>query len=152
MKNLLVALDGSSTSEKAAEYAMQIAKGFGCKAYLVCIVEHSAYLTAANAIARNITTNSAVQAYQEYQEQLRYAQDSILDPMAEKFRAAGIEVQTILGAGNPAQGIIEAATENEVDLIVIGSRGLSITQRLMIGSVSNAVMNKAKCNVCLIKD
>jgi len=53
--------------------------------------------------------------------------------------------------GHVAETILQTAAEEQCDLIVLGSRGLSGFKRLMLGSISNAVAAKAQCPVLVIK-
>jgi nucleotide-binding universal stress UspA family protein len=57
----------------------------------------------------------------------------------------------LLKWGNVAETILQTAAEEQCDLIVLGSRGLSGFKRLMLGSISNAVAAKAQCPVLVIK-
>ena len=53
--------------------------------------------------------------------------------------------------GSPAQKIVEFADKNGIDLIVMGNRGLGAFSRTLLGSVSNKVINTAKCDVYVVK-
>jgi nucleotide-binding universal stress UspA family protein len=53
--------------------------------------------------------------------------------------------------GSPGQVIVETAEEWGADLIVMGSRGLGVWNRLLLGSVSNAVTHHAKCSVEIVR-
>jgi len=64
---------------------------------------------------------------------------------------AGVPHVAILKWGNVTETILQTATEEQCDLIVLGSRGLSGFKRLMLGSISNAVTAKAQCPVLVIK-
>jgi nucleotide-binding universal stress UspA family protein len=64
---------------------------------------------------------------------------------------AGVPYVALLKWGNVAETILQTADEEQCDLIVLGSRGLSGFKRLMLGSISNAVAAKAQCSVLVIK-
>src|SRR5947208_14371583 len=64
---------------------------------------------------------------------------------------AGVPHVAILKWGNVAETILQTATEEQCDLVVLGSRGLSGFKRLMLGSISNAVAAKAQCPVLVIR-
>jgi nucleotide-binding universal stress UspA family protein len=53
--------------------------------------------------------------------------------------------------GDYAQVIINTISENNYDLIVMGSRGLSVFKKLLLGSVSFKVMHHAKCSVIVVR-
>ena len=64
----------------------------------------------------------------------------------------GLAVETITAKGGAvADEILKAADSNKVDLIVIGSRGLSGFKELVLGSVSSAVVHRAKVPVLTVK-
>lgn len=60
-------------------------------------------------------------------------------------------MQTLLKLGDYAQVIIDTADQNNYDLIVMGSRGLSVFKELLLGSVSFKVMHHAKCPVMVVR-
>jgi nucleotide-binding universal stress UspA family protein len=65
----------------------------------------------------------------------------------ENLRSLGISARVIVADGDPAGEIIRTATADQSDLIVIGSRGLGGTARLLMGSVSSRVAQHAPCDV-----
>ena len=69
---------------------------------------------------------------------------------AEKVRSR-LDVSTKLDMGHPAEKIIQTAENGNFDLIVMGSRGLSGVKKLMFGSVSARVADKATCPVVIVK-
>ncbi|HSE19324.1 MAG TPA: universal stress protein [Pyrinomonadaceae bacterium] len=66
--------------------------------------------------------------------------------LANKMRITGEVIQ-----GSPKQVIVEEAERWGADLIVMGSRGLGAWNRLLLGSVSNAVVHHAKCSVEIVR-
>ena len=56
-----------------------------------------------------------------------------------------------LATGNPAEEIVRLAKPGSVDLIVVGARGLGVVKRLLLGSVSDAVLRAAPCSVLIVK-
>ncbi len=74
-----------------------------------------------------------------------------LERHSETLRAAGVEVETVVREGYPATVILEEAEQREVDLIVIGTRGLSGLKHLLLGSIAERVVQKAHCPVLTVK-
>ncbi len=66
-------------------------------------------------------------------------------------RAEGLEPEVVLRDGAPAEDIVEVADVREVDLIVLGSRGLSLRAQI-IGSVAAKVSRHAPCDVLLVRE
>jgi len=76
-----------------------------------------------------------------------------VDTAAEAFRAAGLEVDTIVekGTRRPSDVICDTADEGEFDLVVMGSRGLRGIQEMFLGSVSHRVAHLIDKNIMIIK-
>lgn len=64
----------------------------------------------------------------------------------KKLKISGEVIQ-----GSPGQEIVEKAEQWGADLIIMGSRGLGAWNRLLLGSVSNAVVHHAKCSVEIVR-
>jgi nucleotide-binding universal stress UspA family protein len=71
----------------------------------------------------------------------------IADEAAACARSRGLEVETIVRPGTPADEICQAARECEAELIVVGAHGWGPIHGLMRGSVTNAVLHRAPCAV-----
>lgn len=63
----------------------------------------------------------------------------------------GIEAKSVLLRGDAATEIIEYANQNQIGLIVAGSRGLSQMRRLLLGSLSRKLVHYAGCSVLIVK-
>ena len=61
-------------------------------------------------------------------------------------------VQTVIGASDPSEGILHAARDRKSDLIVVGARGMGRLERLLLGSVSRAVVHAAEVPVLVVRD
>jgi nucleotide-binding universal stress UspA family protein len=76
----------------------------------------------------------------------------ILDQGKEIFNQAGLPVETIVELNDdPGERIIKLAREQSFDLIVMGSRGLSVVRELILGSVSSKVLHHAGCPVIIYR-
>ena len=74
------------------------------------------------------------------------------DILAKAKKIAGsVPVTDLIDHGDPAARIIEIAEERSVDLIIMGSRGLSGIRRLFTGSISDKVANQANCPVMIVR-
>lgn len=136
-RKILVGYDGSSLAEKAVDVAIR----FG-----VC--EQSAISVLAVARLPEPATSVEVEA--------------VLDDAREHFEAGlkgvvargqthGVEIATDIVVGHPAEQIIHRAETEHVDLIIVGRRGTSMFQKIMLGSVSERVLRYAHCPVLLVK-
>jgi len=150
---ILVPLDGSEYSMRALDIAIQLAKKFNSKITLI----HVYSVSVGPIVVPEPTTFSpsipmmAPAEYSRVAEAVRNAGMKILAEGAEKAKAEGIEVDTILREGHAVQEIVRAAQEGNFDLIVVGARGLSRIKEIILGSVSNGVIRNAPCPVLVTK-
>jgi nucleotide-binding universal stress UspA family protein len=63
----------------------------------------------------------------------------------------GESIRIETAEGDPADKIIEAAESQDVDLIVVGNRGMTGAKRFLLGNVPNKVSHHAPCNVLIVK-
>jgi nucleotide-binding universal stress UspA family protein len=69
----------------------------------------------------------------------------------KKAKAAGLEAESIILKGSPAEKILDFADEQDVDMIVVGSHGRGEFERFAIGSVSEKVVRHAKVPVLIVR-
>jgi len=74
-----------------------------------------------------------------------------LEEAETELRGHGIEGATVLRRGDPASAILGEAEEEDVDVIVLGTRGLSTAERWLMGSVSTKVLHHAHCSVLVVR-
>jgi nucleotide-binding universal stress UspA family protein len=81
---------------------------------------------------------------------MRKIAESVLRDAKDKAEKAGAsKVKTAIGTGDPATSILDFAKRSEIDMIVIGTRGLGKLKGTVLGSVSRKVTNNAETS-CLI--
>lgn len=142
MKNILVPVDGSKGSNLAIKKAREIGELQNSKVTILNVVS-------------NLMNNPYLLEH-DYQLEInkvfsQQAQET-LDKALEFFEGYPGEVKTEVRLGDPAQEIIDEADEGGYDLVVIGNRGLSAFSRVMMGSVSNRVLNHVKTSVFIVKE
>jgi nucleotide-binding universal stress UspA family protein len=136
-KTILLATDGSP----AAAQAMVCAQDLG--------VRYSAHVIVVYAFQPVL--KSLGDAYQDHYIKGQLDEgEAITDPVAERLRAAGIEVVVELLEGPPADAILRVAEARECDLIVMGSRGHGTVRSLLLGSVSHKVLAHASVPVLVV--
>ena len=152
-KRILVAIDGSATSDLALREAIELAKNQNAMLRLVHVVDGTppAYMTA--------ETTSAVALHfplAEYQKVLQEAGEKLLTTRATTAREAGVNVDTkLITVGMLGERIYEAIEEQSkqwsANLIVVGTEGRRGFQRLMIGSVAEGLVRISTKPVLLIR-
>ncbi|HEX5979146.1 MAG TPA: universal stress protein [Nitrososphaeraceae archaeon] len=131
---IMVAIDGSEHSLKAAEYALEIAKSFNSQLFAV-------------------TVTSVPKSYRLRQEDILEESKEMADSRAwlenfsHKAKIDNIELKTeLINSHRPVDYVIlEYAEEKSIDLIVVGTRGRSGFKKLLHGSVTSSVVNYAHC-------
>jgi nucleotide-binding universal stress UspA family protein len=92
--------------------------------------------------------------FENLETALRPAAQAILDSALLKLKSITdktLKISSEIIQGSPAQVIVDEAESWGADLIVMGSRGLGVWNRLLLGSVSNAVVHHAKCSVEVVR-
>ena len=92
--------------------------------------------------------------FEDLERTLRHTGQAVLDSALLKLKSITdktLKISSEIIQGSPAQVIVDEAESWGADLIVLGSRGLGIWNRLVLGSVSNAVVHHAKCSVEIVR-
>lgn len=137
---ILVPVDGSQDSYCALKEAELLAKAFESKLIILTV------LTDTNVI-EHYPGNFLSTDFKKAQEQRG---QRILNKALETIDYKG-DVETCVRVGRASEEILKCSEEKEVDLIVIGSRGLGGFSRTLLGSVSDKVLNAAKVPVLVNK-
>jgi len=135
---ILVAVDGSESAKKAFEKSIFLAQKCNSKLDVIHVVLDSTYG------GDSATTFELI-------EELKENGMKLLEQCRHQALEHGILVETLLKLGDYSQVIIDTANKNDYDLIMMGSRGMSVFKELLVGSVSFKVMHHAKCPVMVVR-
>jgi nucleotide-binding universal stress UspA family protein len=136
METLLIASDGSEFSKNAIREAINLAK--------IC----SSKLIAVSAVKTNLEFESVLPQVVEKDEQ---EATKHLEWVRNQAQKEGVECETIVSLGEePYQDIIDQASKNKVNMIIMGTHGRTGMKRLMMGSVTAKVIGHAPCNVLVL--
>lgn len=138
IENILLATDGSRPAKQAAEFAASLALRFRAKV----IVLH-----AYTPVPAYLGEPNYSRAFYETIDDA----NAVVEETAGRLHDMGVEVKTELIEGPPANAILGIAETRKPDIIVIGARGLSTWQGLLMGSVSLSVIQRAECPVLVVK-
>lgn len=137
-KKIMIATDGSKRTQNAVEMGLKIAKEQHSKVYVVYVVDTVTFTS----IPMDVTWENMYQLLKDEGE------DAV---KAVKNSAPDVEVETHVVEGNPAVEITKFASDNGVDLIVMGTLGKSGIDRILLGSTAEKVIRIANCPVLVIK-
>lgn len=152
---ILVPYDGSKYAEKALDDAVNIAKFVkGSEIIVINVMEE--ILTPPVIFPSRVrhyktgedTTLSTY--FRDLQTDMRYKTTETLEKIRQKYENS-VKIRAVVLVGQPAEKIVEFATRQNVDLIVMGSRGQKGISRMLMGSVSRNISDKAKCSVMIVK-
>lgn len=144
MKKILVPIDGSLASQKAAEKAIELAKLFNSEVTFV----HVVYIP-------DTVGHTKYGIYMEYdfkemKEKMAESGKKFLDSFIENVNCSDISIQKLVVVGQPYEEILKIATEENFDLIVMGRRGYSKIKRFFVGSVTQRVISDSPCPVFVV--
>ena len=147
ISSILVATDGSDHAEKAVALAAEIARAPNAGILLLHAVP-------------SVVLQGIPKGYEDWADFEHMTVGDILQAVGEdilrcaekKTRHLGIDdVECILSSGPAANAIVETAKSRKIDIIVMGSRGLSDIESLLLGSVSHKVCQLAPCSCLTVR-
>ncbi|KAF0220400.1 MAG: UspA domain-containing [Geobacteraceae bacterium] len=145
-KQILVAIDGSPLSDKAAEEAVRMAAGnpsqFKSRIYAMLVLPNAPRNTFTDFVPAPPITES--EEWEELRKRIFYV-------IEKDAREADIPLEIKIVYGDPAEELISFADKENIDVIVIGSSGKGFIKRKLLGSVSQKVAKQAKCSVYIVK-
>jgi len=141
---ILVAADGSEASNHAVDYGIEIAR------------KYNSDLTALHVILSDVTLFGSVPP--AHMNEIKNEAQKYLDKIREKYYKSNdnnnkqIQLRTeLITSASAVGGILGFAEKENIDLIVIGTRGRSGFKKLLLGSVASGVVTYAHCPVLVIK-
>ncbi len=132
---ILLAVDASDYSRKAFEYACILARNTGNRLLILNVIEE--YVSVGYSIFK----------------QLEKTSKEILRKYEDRAKLLGVKsVNTVQSRGNPTEEILKIANRENVDTIVVGTRGLySSSKEIVLGSTSYKLAHYSKCTVIIVK-
>lgn len=139
-RRVLLPLDGSPMAEQALPHAIAQAGRFQAELILLRVIEPFAH-------ARGLSLGDL----RRIQQQATTWAREYLERLAADVREQGIPVQTVIVDGRPYVEIPQYAEANQLDLIVMSTRGQSGLSRWLMGSVADRVVRGATIPVLLVR-
>ncbi|MET3576063.1 universal stress protein [Bhargavaea ullalensis] len=136
-KKILVAVDGSDHSKRAAEHAADLAASTGAAADMLYVVDYD---------------RSREKEFESVpKDELEGKITDRLDHIFEVFREKGVGPALKIQYGEPGPTIVKFCNAEDYDILIVGSRGLNAFQEMVLGSVSHKVAKRVDCPVLLVK-
>ena len=137
IKKILVPIDGSDHSAAALERGLQLSRQLEAKLHLLHVKDDR------NPAASMYLGDALEAATERYDKEIL---EKALASIPERTA-----VTALLKTGDPADEILSYCQGEKIDLIVMGTRGLGAIQGRIFGSVSQQILNEAKCDVLIKK-
>jgi len=146
-RKVLIAVDGSAHSKRAVAYGAKIAAQNGAEVVLFHVMRH----LGSDRVPPDLEELEHIEHVRLTEaDMLRGVADAVVIEARDLAGTQGAtNVQSVIQDGDPATRILEYCKAHEVDLIVIGRRGLGGLASLLLGSVSQKVSHAAPC-ACLL--
>lgn len=150
-KRILVAVDGSDNSMRAARIAVDFAEKYGSELVVLNVTSMASYANVSMLYGASIPPPPSVD--EKYREYHRKVAKTLVNRAAQLAVGRNVKVTTAIqeSPGSVVERITAYAQGENIDLIVIGSRGLSGLKKLVIGSVSSGVVTHAHCPVLVAR-
>jgi nucleotide-binding universal stress UspA family protein len=153
LSKILVAIDGSTPSMHAADYAISIAIKYGSQLIALYVIDPYRYPYLPSSIILAPTFGS-----EKYMEERNIAEEW-MDTIKEKYNQENkhnintkyLKAEIIEGVMSVSATIIEYTESENVGLIVIGGRCRTSFKKLLLGSISSDVIKYARCPVLVIR-
>jgi nucleotide-binding universal stress UspA family protein len=144
IERILCPVDFSAFSVRACDYASSLARHFGAKLFVQHVVEIWQYPSASFAATANDYDKFCASLVVEGKEQLQ----NFVKSHAEN----GVDPECVTSDGMAVDCILAFAEKQAIDLIVMGTHGTRGFERLMLGSVTEKVLRRARCPVLAVPE
>jgi nucleotide-binding universal stress UspA family protein len=136
MKTILLATDGSDSSERALAFAIELAQETGASLEVVCVRQQWSRVVGV-APAPKLATHDA--------------SERAAESAASRARRAGVASTAHVVEGDTVGCIVEATRRTGAELLVVGSRGLGSISGAALGSVSQALIRRSPIPVTVVR-
>ena len=152
VKKILMAVDKSGYKERVINFTITLAKGLGAEVTAIHVIDK-----ASMGIARDLVgyyRGGKKEAYEEaYEDVLKRQAEKLLAEAEFLGKKEGIKIETevLMHSPSVSEEIIDYAKSNNVDLIVVGTKGLTGAAKFLLGSVASNVIAHAQCPVLAVR-
>lgn len=140
ISKILLPIDGSEASFKTAKYATALANEVNASITILHVVTIPQFPRYFTSVKRYY--DAATKEAEQWFDMIRNLRES---------RNLQIKTKVIIGAISVVESIVDYADKENMDIIIIGTRGRSSFAKLLLGSVASGVVTHAKCPVLVVK-
>ncbi len=146
ISKILIATDGSSSANRALDLAVELAKVHNASLYAINVIRQIQ-------IPPEMQNMARVESLGENRlSVLEFIANQILDDAEKRIQAKGATLaKKSIGHEDPATSISKYAKKHGIDLVVVGTRGLSKVKALLLGSVSRKVTEICNVNTLIVR-
>ncbi len=145
---ILLAIDGSKCSEAAVETLMRQYKPEDTEVLILHVVESAKLMPVTYGFG---TGPVFVQNYAAIAQEWRSQGEALVSDAARQLQSAGFKTSTSVEDGDAKESILNCAEKWRPDVILVGSHGWKGLDRLLLGSVSEAITRHAPCSVEIVR-
>jgi nucleotide-binding universal stress UspA family protein len=141
MSRIIVAVDGSNYAELALDYGLDFARRYGGQLTIVAVAPLTAYVVSTEPWVPTEVLEGEVRHYEQ-----------IVSAAVQRAQKEGVNAVTgVCLEGHIAEELVAFLEKHPADLLIMGSRGLSATKRLLLGSTSDEVLHHVGCPVLIVR-
>jgi nucleotide-binding universal stress UspA family protein len=147
ISKILVPTDGSKAAQKAAIYAVDLAKQLKASLIVLSIIDKRSFM--GQTVPAGKTSRHVTEPIEDY---LREAAERYAGEIKKLCDKNGVQAKTLITAGHPVESIVKEAARSKANLIIMGSHGKSALAVAVLGSVTYGVIHKeTKVPVLIVK-
>jgi len=139
---LMVGIDCSECGDRAVKYAAEHARLSNARLYIAHVIEWSPFTFS--------TLEENAQRHKRREEEIQRAHAEIIDPVVDKLKSEGLDVEGLVRHGHVADTLNRLARENGVTNIILGRNGKSVFKSQVFGSVGSHLVQAAECAVTVV--
>jgi len=144
---ILVPLDSSKFSKKSLQVAIGIGKKFKSNLTLIHIIEANEKYTRTGITGKILKKKTQIPSKEEIPEKFY----KLLELSKTLVSMEGLSVNTVFKKGNIVEEILQTIKSEKFDLVIMGARGQGPIRKLLLGSVSSGIIERATCPVLVTR-
>jgi nucleotide-binding universal stress UspA family protein len=136
-----LAVDLSKSTEKIVKKAEEISKALSARLWLLHIAEPEPDFVGLDVGPQSVRDSFSKRFHADHRQ---------IQEIAERLRKAGLDTTALVVQGATVETILKEAMKLDVDMIIVGTHGRGAMYKLVVGSVSEGVLQKSRCPVLVV--